>query len=98
VGISDYTPNITFLLNFVVLPVDNLYYSFYTFLVPCVYMFCKREICHCHYAISGCHSNEFSNVNKFHERKLSGKSRKGEQSFFFSIFRVPSVSIDDILM
>lgn len=38
--------------------------------------FCILEICHCHYGISGHHSNEFSCFNKFHKCTLCGASPK----------------------
>jgi hypothetical protein len=61
-----------------------------------IYKFCKREIYHCHYAISDYHSNELSSVNTLQERKLCIRSRMIEQSFV-SAYRVYCVNID-ILM
>jgi hypothetical protein len=46
-----------------------------------VYMFCKREIYHRHYTISGYHSNEFSSINTLYRRMLCTKSWKSEKSF-----------------
>jgi hypothetical protein len=48
------------------------------------------------YAISGHHSNELSRLTTWHERNTCSKSRRSEQSFV-SMYRVYSVSIDNIL-
>jgi hypothetical protein len=58
-----------------------------------------REIYHCQYAILGYHSEEMSRVNMLHEPKLHvcGRSRTNRQ-YFVSVYRVYSVSIDNILL
>jgi hypothetical protein len=40
------------------------------------------EIHDCHHTISGCNSNEMSNVNTLHGRKLRIRSRTRDQSLF----------------
>jgi hypothetical protein len=48
------------------------------------------------YEISGCHGNEFSNVNTLHERNLYSTSRTTEESSIL-VYRVYSESIDNII-
>jgi hypothetical protein len=45
-------------------------------------MFCKLEIYHCRYAVSGYHGNELLSVNILHESNLRSRSRMGEQFHF----------------
>jgi hypothetical protein len=37
------------------------------------YKFCESKTDHCHYVISGCHSNELSSIDTWHERKLCSR-------------------------
>jgi hypothetical protein len=64
---------------------------FYVYICVCV---CKHEIHHCHYLISGYHSDEF--FISVYERKLCTRSKPIYQYLYFaSVYRVYSVNTDN---
>jgi hypothetical protein len=58
-----------------------------------IYTFRARVII----VISGCHGNDWTSGNMSHESEFCNRSRTREQSFV-SVFRVYSLSINNILM
>jgi hypothetical protein len=72
-------------------PQDFIIFSHYEKFYFCLHLFhfliykckfCQREICHCHYAISGYSSNKLSSNSRLYKCKLCSMLQKSKQFLF----------------